>query len=137
MPVRASEKMSYGPAWGNLYMHEDEILRCAAEDQKHCFHTYRPGYEWTKWKLVPLDVIPRKGQKAPSAGPAEVAMRSFARPCCLQTLGCWARSRSILILSLCSLWFRRHALGAVLQALLKSLRPAVPQHESTLGEIVE
>ena len=27
-------------------MHEDEILLCAAEDQKHCFHIYRPGYEW-------------------------------------------------------------------------------------------
>ena len=46
MPVRASEKMSYGPAWGNLYMHEDEVLLCAAEDQKHCFHIYRPGYVW-------------------------------------------------------------------------------------------
>jgi len=46
MPVRASEKMGYAPLWGNLYLHEDEIIICAAEDQKHCFHIYRPGYAW-------------------------------------------------------------------------------------------
>ena len=46
MPVRASEKMGYAPLWGNLYLHDDEIIVCAAEDQKHCFHIYRPGYAW-------------------------------------------------------------------------------------------
>lgn len=46
MPVRASEKMGYAPLWGNLYLHEDEIIICAAEDQKRCFHIYRPGYAW-------------------------------------------------------------------------------------------
>ena len=44
MPIRASERMGYAPLWGNLYLHEDEIIICAAEDQKHCFHIYRPGY---------------------------------------------------------------------------------------------
>ena len=46
MPVRASEKMGYAPLWGNLYLHDDEVIICAAEDQKHCFHIYRPGYAW-------------------------------------------------------------------------------------------
>lgn len=46
MPVRASERMRYAPLWGNLYFHDDEIIICAAEDQKHCFHVYRPGYAW-------------------------------------------------------------------------------------------
>eukprot|EP00435_Cladocopium_sp_Y103_P011463 s1363_g3.t1 len=46
MPIRASEKMGYAPLWGNLYLHDDEIIICAAEDQKHCFHIYRPGYAW-------------------------------------------------------------------------------------------
>ena len=46
MPVRASEKMGYAPLWGNLYLHDDEIVICSAEDQKHCFHIYRPGYAW-------------------------------------------------------------------------------------------
>ena len=46
MPVRASERMGYAPLWGNLYLHEDEIVICSAEDQKHCFHIYRPGYAW-------------------------------------------------------------------------------------------
>eukprot|EP00435_Cladocopium_sp_Y103_P035125 s1263_g9.t1 len=46
MPIRASEKMGYAPLWGSLYLHEEEIILCAAEDQKHCFHIYRPGYAW-------------------------------------------------------------------------------------------
>ena len=46
MPVRASEKMGYAPLWGNRYLHDDEIVICSAEDQKHCFHIYRPGYAW-------------------------------------------------------------------------------------------
>eukprot|EP00438_Fugacium_kawagutii_P000277 Skav206174 [mRNA] locus=scaffold3494:124406:139670:+ [translate_table: standard] len=46
MPVRASERMGYAPLWGNLYLHDDEIILCAAEDQRHCFHVYRPGYAW-------------------------------------------------------------------------------------------
>ena len=46
MPVRASEKMGYAPLWGNLYLHDDEVIICSAEDQKHCFHIYRPGYSW-------------------------------------------------------------------------------------------
>eukprot|EP00438_Fugacium_kawagutii_P002559 Skav209852 [mRNA] locus=scaffold1684:52755:56972:+ [translate_table: standard] len=46
MPVRASEKMGYAPLWGNLYLHDDEIIMCSAEDQRHCFHVYRPGYAW-------------------------------------------------------------------------------------------
>jgi site-specific DNA-cytosine methylase len=46
MPVRASERMGYAPLWGNLYLHSDEIIVCAAEDQRHCFHIYRPGYAW-------------------------------------------------------------------------------------------
>jgi hypothetical protein len=46
MPIRASERMGYAPLWGNLYLHDDEIIICAAEDQKHCFHIYRPGYAW-------------------------------------------------------------------------------------------
>ena len=46
MPIRASEKMGYAPLWGNLYLHEDAIVICSAEDQKHCFHIYRPGYAW-------------------------------------------------------------------------------------------
>ena len=46
MPVRASEKMGYAPLWGNLYLHDDEVIICSAEDQKHCFHIYRPGYAW-------------------------------------------------------------------------------------------
>ena len=46
VPVRASEKMGYAPLWGNLYLHDDEVIICSAEDQKHCFHIYRPGYSW-------------------------------------------------------------------------------------------
>ena len=46
MPIRASERMGYAPLWGNLYLHDNEIIICAAEDQKHCFHIYRPGYAW-------------------------------------------------------------------------------------------
>ena len=46
MPSRASEKMGYAPLWGQLYLHEDELILCNAEDQKHCFHFYRPGYSW-------------------------------------------------------------------------------------------
>ena len=46
MPIRACERMGYAPLWGNLYLHDDEIIICAAEDQKHCFHIYRPGYAW-------------------------------------------------------------------------------------------
>ena len=46
MPLRSSERMGYAPLWGQLYLHDDEILMCCAEDQKHCFHIYRPGYSW-------------------------------------------------------------------------------------------
>ena len=46
MPERASERMGYAPLWGNLLMHEDEIILGCAEDQRHCFHIYRPGYAW-------------------------------------------------------------------------------------------
>ena len=38
--------MGYGPSWGALCLHEDEVILCCAEDQKHCFHIYRPGYAW-------------------------------------------------------------------------------------------
>lgn len=46
MPERASERMGYSPAWGNLYLHDQEIILCAAEDQRRCFHVCRPGYAW-------------------------------------------------------------------------------------------
>eukprot|EP00438_Fugacium_kawagutii_P001042 Skav214386 [mRNA] locus=scaffold333:24516:28736:- [translate_table: standard] len=46
MPTRASERMGYAPLWGNLYLHDDEVIICSAEDQRHCFHIYRPGYAW-------------------------------------------------------------------------------------------
>ena len=46
VPSRPSQKMGYGPSWGSLYLHDDEVLLCCAEDQKHCFHIYRPGYAW-------------------------------------------------------------------------------------------
>ena len=46
VPSKASERMGYGPSWGSLVMREDEVLLCCAEDQKHCFHIYRPGYAW-------------------------------------------------------------------------------------------
>eukprot|EP00435_Cladocopium_sp_Y103_P052133 s394_g16.t1 len=46
MPERASEHMGYAPLWGNLLLHDDEIILCCAEDQRHCFHIYRPGYAW-------------------------------------------------------------------------------------------
>jgi site-specific DNA-cytosine methylase len=38
--------MGYGPSWGALCLHEDEVILCCAEDQKHCFHIYCPGYAW-------------------------------------------------------------------------------------------
>ena len=46
VPTKPSQKMGYGPSWGALYLHDDEVLLCCAEDQKHCFHIYRPGYAW-------------------------------------------------------------------------------------------
>ena len=49
MPERASERMGYAPLWGQLLLHEDEVILCCAEDQKHCFHIYRPGYAWRSY----------------------------------------------------------------------------------------
>lgn len=46
LPFRASERMGYAPLWGNLVIQDDEIILCSAEDQKNCFHMYRPGYKW-------------------------------------------------------------------------------------------
>lgn len=36
--------MGYAPLWGSLALLEDEIVMCYAEDQRHCFHVYRPGW---------------------------------------------------------------------------------------------
>ena len=46
IPTKPSEKMGYGPSWGTLCLHDDEVILCCSEDQKHCFHIHRPGYEW-------------------------------------------------------------------------------------------
>jgi len=46
VPSKPSQRMGYGPSWGRLYLHDDEVILCCAEDQKHCFHVYRPGYAW-------------------------------------------------------------------------------------------
>lgn len=46
VPTKPSQKMGYGPLWGRLVLHDDEVVLCCAEDQKHCFHVYRPGYAW-------------------------------------------------------------------------------------------
>jgi hypothetical protein len=46
IPTKPSERMGYGPSWGALCLHEDEVILCCAEGQKHCFHVYRPGYAW-------------------------------------------------------------------------------------------
>ena len=45
LPERASSHMSYGPLFGQMVVQEDEVC-LFAEDQKHCFHVYRPGYKW-------------------------------------------------------------------------------------------
>ena len=45
-PVRASTQMSYGPLFGQMIVQEGEVSLFFAEDQKHCFHIYRPGYAW-------------------------------------------------------------------------------------------
>lgn len=49
VPTKPSERMGYGPSWGRLYLHDDEVILCCAEDQRHCFHVYRPGYRWRGW----------------------------------------------------------------------------------------
>ena len=46
VPYRTSEQMGYAPLWGQLYVHESEVVLCCAEDQKQCFHLYRPGEKW-------------------------------------------------------------------------------------------
>ena len=46
LPVQASKAMGYAPLWGQLSLHDGEVLLCCAEDQRHCFHVYRPGYSW-------------------------------------------------------------------------------------------
>ena len=45
-PERASTQMSYGPLFGQMIVQEGEVSLFFAEDQKHCFHIYRPGYAW-------------------------------------------------------------------------------------------
>lgn len=46
LPIQASKAMGYAPLWGQLSLHDGEVLLCCAEDQRHCFHVYRPGYSW-------------------------------------------------------------------------------------------
>ena len=46
VPYRTSEQMGYAPLWGQLYVHDSEVVLCCAEDQKQCFHLYRPGSKW-------------------------------------------------------------------------------------------
>ena len=45
-PNEALAEDGYGPSWGSLYLHDDEVVLCCAEDQKHCFHVCSPGYAW-------------------------------------------------------------------------------------------
>ena len=52
VPHRPSQKMGYAPLWGSLALLEDEIVMCYAEDQRHCFHVYRPGRKWRGWFVL-------------------------------------------------------------------------------------
>ena len=45
-PWRPSQKMGYSPLWGQMVVLEDEVVMSYEEDQRHCFHIYRPGSKW-------------------------------------------------------------------------------------------
>ena len=45
-PWRPSQKMGYSPLWGQMVVLEDEVVMSYGEDQRHCFHIYRPGPKW-------------------------------------------------------------------------------------------
>eukprot|EP00435_Cladocopium_sp_Y103_P031880 s1016_g8.t1 len=45
-PWRPSQKMGYSPLWGQMVVLEDEIVMSYGEDQRHCFHIYKPGPKW-------------------------------------------------------------------------------------------
>ena len=45
-PWRPSQKMGYSPLWGQMVVLEDEVVMSYGEDQRHCFHIYKPGPKW-------------------------------------------------------------------------------------------
>ena len=53
VPYRTSEQMGYAPLWGQLYVHESEVVLCCAEDQKQCFHLRVLCAEQKGGRLVP------------------------------------------------------------------------------------
>lgn len=52
LPRRPSTHMAYAPMWGRMVLLEDEVALCFAEDQRYCFHIYRPGRKWRAWFVV-------------------------------------------------------------------------------------
>ncbi|CAE8627063.1 unnamed protein product, partial [Polarella glacialis] len=52
LPRRPSTHMAYTPMWGRMVLLEDEVALCFAEDQRYCFHIYRPGRKWRAWFVV-------------------------------------------------------------------------------------
>ena len=51
-PWRPSQKMGYSPLWGQMVVLEDEIVMSYGEDQRHCFHIYKPGPKWRGWFVL-------------------------------------------------------------------------------------
>eukprot|EP00438_Fugacium_kawagutii_P008177 Skav214671 [mRNA] locus=scaffold923:459186:464944:+ [translate_table: standard] len=51
-PTRPSQHMGYSPLWGQMALLEDEVVMCYGEDQRHCFHVYRPGEKWRGWFVL-------------------------------------------------------------------------------------
>ena len=52
LPQRSSSHMGYAPLWGRMVLLEDEVMMCFAEDQRYCFHIYRPGDKWRGWFVI-------------------------------------------------------------------------------------
>ena len=49
---RPSQKMGYSPLWGQMVVLEDEVVMSYGEDQRHCFHIYKPGPKWRGWFVL-------------------------------------------------------------------------------------
>ena len=44
--------MGYSPLWGQMVVLEDEVVMSYGEDQRHCFHIYKPGPKWRGWFVL-------------------------------------------------------------------------------------
>ena len=51
-PWRPSQKMGYSPLWGQMVVLEDDVVMSYGEDQRHCFHIYKPGPKWRGWFVL-------------------------------------------------------------------------------------